>query len=78
MKVKALKKGMKIKLYFHCAGVVSKEDRIIVDFDDTTITTDETIRPDTGGEEYERFDRKTGKCLNDNNYFNSRRTIDPI
>lgn len=71
------KKGKKITLYFHAAGVISEEDRIIKDIDAKVITTDTTLHPDKGGEEYERFDRKTGKCLNDNTIFGCKRRIDP-
>jgi hypothetical protein len=73
-----MKKGKKITLYFHGAGTVSKEKRTVIDFTDAVITTNETIHPDNGhGEENERFDRKTGKCLNDNTMFGFKRTIDP-
>lgn len=72
-----MKKGQKIKMYFRCAGVVSEEEREVIAFNDKTITTDETLHPDKGGEENEVFDRKTGKCLNDNTSFGGRRYIDP-
>lgn len=73
-----MRKGEKIKMFFSCAGVVSEEERIVKKFDDKTITTDETIHPDNSKkEEYEKFDRKTGRCLNDNTMFGGRRFIDP-
>ena len=72
-----MKIGQKIKLYFKCAGVTSTEKRAVYDFDEKTITTNETLHPDKGGEEYEKFDRKTGKCLNDNTTFGGSRYIDP-
>ena len=73
-----MKKGQKIKLYFHCAGVVSEEERVVKKFNKDFVWTDETIHPDSGGEELERFDRKTGKCVNDNTMFGAKRRIDPI
>lgn len=65
-----MKKGQIIKMSFHCAGVVSYEDLKIMSFTDETVTIDDT---DDG----RIFDRKTGKCLNDSNYFGAWRTIEP-
>lgn len=72
-----MKKGDTVKLYFRCAGVVSEENRTVRTVTKDCITTDETLHPDKGGEEYEKFDRKTGKCLNDNTMFGGSRRIDP-
>lgn len=72
-----IKKGQKIKLFFRCAGCVSEESRIIKSFDEKTIITTTTISPDCGGEEYEMFNRKTGKCKNDNTSFGASRYIEP-
>lgn len=72
-----MKKGQKIKLYFGCAGVVSEESRTIKSFDEKIIITTTTIHPDSGGEEYEMFNRKTGRCINDNTFGGGRRYIDP-
>lgn len=76
-----LKVGSKIKMYFFCAGITSEESRTIIALDDYTITTDSILHPDNpkseGQEENEIFDRTTGKCLNDNTSFSSKRYIDP-
>jgi len=60
--------GDKITLNFHCAGVTSHEEMTILEFDNKTVTTDDC-------EEGRIFDRKTGKCLNDNASFGAKRTI---
>lgn len=60
----------KIIMHFHCAGVVSDEEVEVIKETKTTITVDDS--------DNERvFDKKTGKCLNDNTVFGARRTIDP-
>jgi hypothetical protein len=63
-----VKKGDRILFNFHCAGVVSQEE--------TTVTKvgKDYIQISDGEPEY-RFDKKTGNCLNENNYFNSKRTL---
>ena len=63
-----IKKGDKIKFNFHLAGVVSQEE--------TTVTRvgKGYIQVEDGEPEY-KFDTKTGKCLNDTNYFGGYRTL---
>lgn len=73
-----MKIGQKIRMFFKCAGVISDEKRVIISFDESTVTTDKIIHPDKGGEENERFDRKTGRCLNDNTFLGVSRFINPI
>lgn len=74
-----MKKGTKIKMHFHCAGVTSNEEVTIKSVDEKTITITDTWHSDKSGEEENgMFDRKTGKCLNDNTSFGARRTIDPM
>jgi len=63
-----LKKGDAIKFNFHGFGVVSQEETEI-----TKITKD-YIQISDGEPEY-KFDRKTGKCLNDNTDFGCRRSL---
>lgn len=63
-----LKKGDTIKFNFHGFGVVSQEETEI-----TKITKD-YIQISDGEPEY-KFDRKTGKCLNDNTDFGCRRSL---
>lgn len=77
MKVKKLKIGSTIDLYFTMGGVTSVEKRMVVGLDRNTITTDNEITPDNSSErENEIFSRTTGKCLNDNTSFGARRSID--
>lgn len=56
-------------MYFHCAGVVSEEQLDVIAVDKTTITLDD-------GEIERKFERKSGKCLNDNNFLGAKRTVD--
>lgn len=73
-----LKKGQKIKLYFRCAGVISEEERTIDRFNKQFIWTDELIHPNGGKKEQpEKFDRRNGRCVNDNTMFGTCRSIDP-
>lgn len=63
--------GDKITMYFHATGVVSKSEEIIHRVDEMLI---ELKSEEVFGF---IFDRKTGKCLNDNTFGGARRTIDP-
>jgi hypothetical protein len=65
-----MKKGDKIIMYFHGVGVISEEKCKVLKFDDETVTIDD-------GDDGRKFDRKTGKCLNDNNWGGFYRTIKP-
>lgn len=68
-----LKVGAKIKMSFHGAGVTSLEDKVISNFTDSFIWIDcENSKGD-----FFKFDRKTGKCLNDETFGGFSRTIDP-
>lgn len=67
--------GQKITINFHCAGVVSQEQLKIIDIQGDVLITDETFNGDNG-EEKRKFNSITGKCLNDSNYFGSKRTIE--
>lgn len=62
--------GEKIKMNFHFMGVISKEEVKITNVDNGIITT-------KSGDDYWKFDSKTGKCLNDNNFGGAYRTITP-
>jgi len=73
--MKTYKKGDKIVMNFHCAGVVSQETLKVIKFENDVIYTNETFDNETG-EENRKFCSKTGKCLNDSNYFGAWRTID--
>lgn len=63
-----LKKGDTIKFNFHAFGVVSQEETEIIEI------TKDYIQISDGDPEY-KFDRKTGKCLNDNTDFGCRRSL---
>ena len=63
-----LEVGEVIKFNFHGFGMVSQEDTEIIEI------TDKKIIISDGEPEYE-FDRKTGKCLNDNTYSGCYRTL---
>lgn len=62
----------KIKMSFHCAGVTSFEDLKVMSENDTTIELER------GEGVVWIFNKKTGKCLNDETSFGARRTIEPI
>lgn len=66
--MKKIKKGDIIKINFHLAGIVSSEKATV------TKVTKEYIQIDDGEPEY-RFDKKTGKCINESSYFGAYRTI---
>lgn len=63
--------GDKVIFQFHAFGVVSEAETTI-----TKVTEDyiEIGEEGNDGEEY-RFDKKNGKCLNDNNILGGRRTV---
>jgi len=63
-----MKIGDDIIMFFHCAGLVSEEEWEVTNIDENTIEL---------GNEW-NFDKKTGKCLNDNNMFGAKRTIKPL
>jgi len=68
-----LKVGGKIDMAFHGAGVTSHENKTIANYDDNFIWID---CENTEGEFY-KFNRKTGKCVNDNTFGGFSRTIKP-
>jgi hypothetical protein len=73
-----MEKGEKIKMYFSVAGMKSYNKVTIKEFTDTTITITDTWHADKSGvEENGIFDRKTGKCLNDNTNMGASRYIKP-
>lgn len=63
---------MRIQMNFHCAGLTTPEYLEVVN------ENDDTISLATGGDEIWRFDKKTGKCINDETAFGCYRTINPI
>jgi len=63
-----MKKGDKIKFNFHGFGVVSQEDTIITEVNDNYFQI-------SHGEPEYRFNKKTGKCLNDNTDMGCYRTV---
>ena len=63
-----IKKGDKIIFNFHCAGVVSQAESIV-----TKVGRD-YIQIEDGEPEY-KFDKKTGKCINEESYFGAYRTL---
>lgn len=65
-----IKVGDEITMYFHYAGLVSKEKTVVVEVDD------KFVHLDRGGDEPWKFDMKTGECLNDNTWGGARRTIE--
>lgn len=69
--MKDLKIGDYMIQYFHFMGVKSEDKVKIQAFDDETVTIGD------GDEDDKIFNRKTGKCLNDNNFGGAYRTIDP-
>lgn len=69
-----MKKGDKVTMLFHCAGVVSEEELTVIKVDGDIITTDEVFYTKEK-DEYRKFNTKNGKCLNDSNYFGAKRTL---
>ena len=66
-----MKKGDKIEINFHAYGLISKQLETICE------VTNSYIQIDAEDEKYKyKFCRKTGKCLNDNTFNGSKRTID--
>lgn len=65
--------GAEIEMAFHGAGVTSLEKHIISNFDAKHIW----ITTENSKGEFYKFDRKTGKCLNDNTFGGFSRTILP-
>ena len=66
-----VKKGDMITMYFHGAGVTSEEKCEVLKINETTVTIND-------GDDGRKFNRKTGECLNDNNFMEFSRTIDPF
>ena len=62
-------------MYFFMAGVVSEEELEVIEIDEDTVTLNEEGTDDEGNEVFRKFDRKTGKCLNDNTWMGARRYI---
>lgn len=60
-----------VKMSFRCAGTISWETHPVLFEDDTTITLGYVF-----DERPFKFDKKTGKCLNDLVMFGSERRID--
>jgi hypothetical protein len=67
--------GDKIRMFFSCAGTVSEELLRIIEINNLTVTLDDFGTDDEGNDGYRIFDRKTGKCLNDNTMFDCKRYI---
>lgn len=63
--------GDKISMYFHFNGLVSESEETIHRIDENLI---ELKSEEVFGF---IFDRKTGRCLNDNTFGGARRTITP-
>ncbi|TXG80803.1 MAG: hypothetical protein E6R13_07555 [Spirochaetes bacterium] len=67
-----MKAGDKVTMLFHSMGMVSQEELTIIEINETEIVTSETFG---SNDEYRKFSRKTGKCLNDTTTFGSYRTL---
>ena len=65
--------GAEIEMAFYGAGVTSREKHIISNFDSKFIW----ISTENSKGDFYKFDRKTGKCLNDNTFGGFSRTILP-
>lgn len=63
-----------LTMNFHLAGVVSHEDYDVINEDEKTITLGDLNNSETEWV----FNKKTGKCLNDDTTFGARRSIKPI
>ena len=61
-----------IEMKFHCAGVVSTENLQVMEEDALRISLKR------GEDTVWIFTKKTGKCINDNNFGGAYRTITPI
>ena len=71
-----MKVNDQVTMCFSFAGIVSEEQVIIIKITDKEIIIEDVWHSDESGEEENgRFDRKTGKCLNDNTYLGARRSI---
>lgn len=64
----------KITVYFKCLGVTSDEEEIILKEDSDSVWIEDA---NPSGNPY-KFDKQTGKCLNDNAMFGGSRFIKPI
>jgi len=64
----------KVTMFFHCAGIISKEKFEIREETDTIVIldTDENIN------RCFIFNKNTGQCLNDETIFDCKRTIKPL
>ena len=63
-----MKIGDKIVMFFHCAGLVSKEECEITNFDNETVELDDQWI----------FNKSDGTCINDNTFMGAKRTIESI
>jgi len=65
-------KNRTVKMGFYCAGVVSYSNVKV------SKETKDFIYLDDGEEKPWKFDKKTGRCLNDNTEFGCSRIIEPM
>lgn len=63
-----------ITVFFRCCGVTSNEEETVIKEDADYIWIEDA---NPSGDSY-KFDKKTGRCLNDNTTFGASRFITPI
>ena len=78
IKAKVPKIGDKIRMKFSLQGMASFETYKILHIDDYTVVIDEDGTDNSGLHVFRAFKRKTGECVNDNNMFGAKRSINPI
>ena len=71
------KLGDYMVMYFSIAGETSEDNCIVMDIDDDTVSLNDIFEDEDGNKSYRKFDRKTGECLNDNNWMGGKRRIKP-
>lgn len=76
-KIRKLKKK-RITMYFDLLGLISTEKYEVLEEDELSLTLNELGHDDKGKEGYRKFEKKTGRCINDNTYLGARRYIKPI
>jgi len=62
-------------MFFTIAGETTQDDCIVMELDDDTISLNDVFEDEDGNECYRKFDRRTGRCLNDENFAGGRRWI---
>jgi len=67
--------GDEMRMFFFIIGETDETLLKVISIDEETVTLDEFGIDDDGNEGYRVFNRKTGKCLNDNTWGGARRYI---